>query len=156
MKQSLEWFVYVGVVCVLSLVLVQEGGKQVELNAAIPVTGQQLLNMISQSQTKIQILDARPIEGDEGYEETHIPGAVPFPNCDFTAGLEHANKQILSSAPTVIVSADGNSEVFAKCRTQFKVVRNLAGGMKAWIDQGLPEDSGDYTPPRSSSGGGCL
>lgn len=156
MKQNMEWMAYSGVVILLGLALLVEGKKQNELNAEIPITGGQLLRAISQSQSKIQILDTRSLSGSDGYEDSHIPGAIPFPDCDLSAAPESARAQIAEFAPTIIVSDSGSKEVYEKCRGQFRQVRNLAGGMKAWIDDSRPEDSGDYTAPRSSSGGGCL
>jgi rhodanese-related sulfurtransferase len=156
MKQNLEWLVYTTIAGSLALSLFQEGARQNELLAQIPITGGQLLKSISQSQAKIQILDVRPTATDDGYDESHIPGAIPFPGCDLQAAPEAARKQILEYAPTVIVSQDGSAEIFAKCRSQFKVVRNLAGGMQAWLDDSRPEDSGEYTAPRAAGGGGCL
>ena len=38
----------------------------------------------------------------------------------------------------------------------FKLARNLEGGIEGWTDEGLPEDSGEYVPPKPGAGGGCL
>ncbi len=156
MKSIIEWGVYSIAVIGLSGLVVAEGVRNNELTAGLPLEGKELLRKISRSQQKIQILDTRAIAGDEGYEDVHIPGAIPFPGCDMGQAPESVRKQIMGFVPTVIVSQDGDRDIFSKCRTQFKNVRNLAGGMKVWVDEGRPEDSGDYTPPRAAAGGGCL
>jgi hypothetical protein len=65
-------------------------------------------------------------------------------------------ERILPSVPTIIVSEDGDAEAFKKCATFFTSARNLEGGLEAWVDANLPEDSGEYIPPKPSAGGGCL
>lgn len=154
MKETYEWFAYVGVIAILSGLVYGEGKRNVELHAQVSLTGQELYRKIAHSKTKLQIIDVRADSSE--YEDTHIPGAIPFPNCDMSATPDEAKQQIFSFVPTIIVSKDGDMETFKKCQQNFTVARNLAGGIAAWDDASLPEDSGEYVPPKASAGGGCL
>lgn len=154
MKEALEWLVYVAVIAVLGVLNYNEGQLNNNIKAKMPLSAKELYKQLGNSHIKLQVLDVRP-EASE-YEDTHVPGAIPFPGCDMNTTPESAKAQIFTFAPTIIVSKDGNSEVYEKCLQQFKVARNLAGGLDAWIEASYPEDSGEYTPPKAGGGGGCL
>lgn len=154
MKERFEWTVHVAVVAVLSGFVFAEGKRNVDLQGKLPISAQELYKKVAKSQTKVQIVDIR--EGEEAYDDTHIPGAIPFPNCDVAAAPEKARDQIFSFVPTVVVSKDGDPQAYARCLQHFQLARNLAGGIDGWVEAGLPEDSGEYAPPRNSAGGGCL
>ena len=139
----------------LSALVLRDGAFLLDLQAATPIRAKELYRKISHSQLKLQLIDARPSPG-EAYEDVHIPGSIPFPDCNPAGVDEKTLSRIFNYAPTVVISADGSREVFEKCRMQFKNAWNLAGGMTAWIDESLPEDSGEYVPPKASAGGGCL
>lgn len=155
MTARLEASIFGVAIVVLSLLLVQEGRTHSELSAGSALDARALYRRISSSQVKLQIIDARG-GSEEGYEDTHIPGAIPFAGCDFEALDESVRARIFDYAPTVVVSANGESDVFDRCRRHFRTAFNLKGGMTAWLDAGLPEDSGEYVPPKNSAGGGCL
>jgi rhodanese-related sulfurtransferase len=64
---------------------------------------------------------------------------------------------VIPSVPTVIVAAGEVDAAAAEaCAARFTAARVLAGGMEAWSDANLPEDSGEYVAPSSKAGGGCL
>lgn len=155
MKASVETSVYGFLIVVLSGLLIAEGRENIQLRAAQPIDAQSLYRKISHSQEKLQILDVRK-DVSANYEDIHIPGAIPYPDCDPSQMNEKVLERIFSYAPTIIVSNDGDPQLFARCQSQFKNALNLAGGITAWLDASLPEDSGQYVPPKSSSGGGCL
>ena len=137
----------VAILCFSGLVFA-EGRRQHELNAQVELTAKELYQQLARSQVRLQIVDAR----EEGFDDSHIPGAVPFPACDPSA----VSEWVLASVPSVIVTQGGDAAVFARCREFFTTVRNLNGGFAAWDDESYPEDEGEYAAPHSSAGGGCL
>jgi len=152
-KLNFEISAYLALMMILSGLIWSEARRNAELQAQTPLRAQELYRKIAQSQVKLQIVDVRP--GVDGFEDTHIPGAIPLPGCDLEQAQFKVKERVFSFAPTVIVSKDGNEELFRKCRPLFATARNLAGGMDAWVNASYPEDSGEYVPPRAT-GGGCL
>lgn len=152
---SLEPLAWVAALAMSSSFVVLEGSRRAELDERTAVAPKELYKRIGSSQTKLQIVDVRP-DPEENYEDTHVPGALPFPGCDVAKTPEGAKARILKSVPTIVVSADGDPKEFAACAAYFTSARNLEGGLEAWIDANLPEDSGEYIPPKPSAGGGCL
>lgn len=152
---KLETAVYVGALVLLSAVLLFEGRDYTRLLAQQPVTPKEVYALLSNPQLKVQIVDLRAYD-DDHFLDTHIPGAVPLPSCDAALAPEAARDRVYPYVMTVLVTDDGDAAAFEKCRARFGVARNLAGGMAAWSDANLPEDTGDYAAPRSSAGGGCL
>lgn len=150
-----EWLAYVAILAVLSGLLWSEARANAALQEQLPLTAKSLYRTLMKSKAAVQVLDVR---GDlsEGYEDTHIPGAIPFPDCDLDKAPASARSRILPYVPTVIVSGDGERAAFDKCRAKFALARNLQGGLDAWVEAGYPEDSGEYSPPKSGGGGGCL
>ncbi len=132
-----------------------EGQRRQSLETQVPISAKELYQKLARSQVKLQVIDIRP-ELEDNYEDAHIPGAIPLPGCDLSAAPPAAAAQILTSAPTIVVSADGDAGTFQGCSGQFKQARNLAGGMEAWTDAAYPEDTGEYMPPKAGAGGGCL
>lgn len=143
MRQA-EPFLWIAAVMLLTGAIVVEGRAQHDLLQRVPILPKELYAALASSQ-KPQVIDVRSL--DE-YEDVHVPGAIPAVNC--------AVGELLTSVPTVIVSGDGNKEAFETCAAHFKAARNLEGGMAAWSDANLPEDSGEYVPPMTGAGGGCL
>ncbi|NPA53244.1 MAG: rhodanese-like domain-containing protein [Aquificae bacterium] len=166
MNPKIERLIYLGVIAVLSLALLALGKKEIELRKQIPITAQELYEKLGNPKVTIQIIDVRPYEVSEEEEDeadeidyytgAHIPGAIPLPDCDESKAPEEALKHINPYLPTVIVSKDGDPEIFKKCAEKFTIVQNLQGGMEAWDEEGYPEDEGEYEPPAAGGGGGCL
>ncbi|MEW5847447.1 MAG: rhodanese-like domain-containing protein [Myxococcota bacterium] len=153
MKRVLEPVGYAVLILVLGFLNVAEGRRQARLEQQLPLTPKELYQTLARAQ--VQVVDVRP-DPSENYEGTHIPGAIPFPGCDAKAVPEVIQERILPSVPTVVVSDEGSRAEHGKCLGYFVNARNLAGGMKAWSEAGLPEDSGEYSPPKPGAGGGCL
>ncbi|NPA13345.1 MAG: rhodanese-like domain-containing protein [Aquificae bacterium] len=166
MNPKLERLVYIGIIVVLAGYLLHLGKVKVELEKQIPITIDELYEMLGNSKLTVQIIDVRPYEAEDEdeedeeelnyYTEAHIPGAIPFPDCDETKTPEDALPNINPYLPTIIVSKDGDPEIFQKCAEKFPFARNLKGGILAWDEEGYPEDEGEYEPPSAGGGGGCL
>lgn len=140
---------------ILSGLVVREGGRRAALEREVPVAPKELYRTLARSQTGVQIVDVRPSLEDD-YADAHVPGAIPLPACDPSRAPRGAGERIHASVPTVVVSGDGGGEELRRCLARFGSARALAGGMAAWDAARLPEDVGDYTPPSSKAGGGCL
>lgn len=153
--KKLEPFIYIIAFLVLGAGLISEGARASALQRKIPLTADQLYEQLKLGSKKIQIVDIRG-DLEDNYDEGHIPGSIPFPDCSEEDQPEAAQGVIESSVPTVIVTADGDQEAFEACAKRFSVVRNLAGGYEGWVDADKPEDVDEYTPPALGAGGGCL
>lgn len=143
--------------CVMALfgaLVAREAAANARLQTQVPLAAKELYQAIATSQHKLQLVDVRAALDD--YQDTHVPGAIPFPGCDASKAPPGAAERVLASVPTIIISADGDPAAFAACAQHFTQARNLAGGLDAWVDANLPEDSGEYVPPKSATGGGCL
>jgi len=166
MSPKVERFIYISVIVILSFVLLSFGKKEIELSKQIPITVEELYEELGNPKVNIQIIDVRPYEIPEEEEDeaedtdyytgVHIPGAIPFPDCDESKVPEEALPHINPHLPTVIVSRDGDMEIFKKCAQKFPFAKNLKGGMVAWDEEGYPEEEGEFEPPASDGGGGCL
>jgi 3-mercaptopyruvate sulfurtransferase SseA len=153
-RTNLEPVIYAAALALLAALVGSEGRRRVELERRLPVAPRELYRTLARSQTSWQVVDVRP-DPAQGYEESHVPGAIPLPGCDPARVPAPARDRILSSVPTVIVSSGGDAGA-ARCLGRFGAARLLAGGMEAWSAARLPEDSGEYTPPSVKAGGGCL
>jgi rhodanese-related sulfurtransferase len=154
MKRGADWLAFIGVIALLGVVLLVEGKKSVQLQSQIPLSAKELYSKLAHSQVKLQILDVRT--GSDGYEDSHIPGAIPLPGGDLASASSEVRERVFSYVPTLVVSSDGDSKAFEACRANFPLARNLAGGMTAWTSANYPEDSGEWVPPKNHAGGGCL
>lgn len=154
MKFNRESITYFTLIFILCAMIYSEGKRNLELQAQIALPVQELFKILSRSQVKMQILDVR--EKLEDYDDTHIPGSIPLPGCNWQNLPDGVSENVYSYMPTVIVSNNGEVEAFKKCANYFKNARNLQGGITAWVDDNLPEDSGEYFPPKLKAGGGCL
>jgi hypothetical protein len=143
------------ILAALSAMLLVEGGRRIELERRVPVEPREVYRTLARSQTSWQVVDVRP-DLAEGYEDSHVPGAVPLPGCDPARAPEAARGRILFSVPTVIVAPPDDPEALRACLSRFATARGMAGGMEAWTSANLPEDMGAYTPPSAKAGGGCL
>ncbi len=166
MNAKVERAIYIGIIAVLAILLISFGKKEVELKKQIPLTAEELYKKLGNPKITLQIIDVRPYQPSEEEEDEaeevdyytllHIPGSIPLPECDESKAPEDALQQINPYLPTVIVSKDGDPEIFKKCAKKFSIVQNLKGGIEAWDDAGYPEDEGEYEPPAAGGGGGCL
>jgi 3-mercaptopyruvate sulfurtransferase SseA len=155
MTRRLETAVYLALLAGLSLLVAAEGRRRAELERRVPVAPAELYRTLARSQTSWQVVDVR-LDMADGYEESHVPGAIPMPGCDPDHAPAAARARILATVPTVIVSSGAGGAEVERCLARFGTARLLAGGMEAWSQARLPEDSGEYAPPSVKAGGGCL
>jgi rhodanese-related sulfurtransferase len=155
MKPLVEMWIYLAAMLALSHLVVVEGHARSSLERRLAIQPRELYRTMARSRTGWQVVDVRP-ELAEGYEESHVPGAIPLPGCDDGRAPAPARARILKSVPTVVVSARGDEPEVRTCLSRFTLARSLAGGMEAWSEARLPEDSGEYAPPSAKAGGGCL
>jgi len=155
MKGRIEAVGWAVVLAALAWFVVAEGRTRSDLERQVPVPAQEFYRTLARSQATWQVVDIRE-DLAEGYEDARVPGSLPMPGCDLTRTPAAARDRILPSVPTVIVTADGTGEGLERCEAFFTSARVLAGGMEAWSDASLPEDSGEYSPPSARAGGGCL
>jgi len=154
-RADLERLGWVAAFLLLGGLLLVEGRRRVELERRVPVEAKQLYRLLSRSAVSLQLVDVRP-DLEDGYEDTHVPGALPLPGCDHSRAPEAARARIITSVPTVVISGAGDEPELQACLARFTSARVLAGGMEAWAEARLPEDSGEYAPPSAKAGGGCL
>ncbi len=166
MNPRLERAIYFGIIGILAIMVLVYGKKIVKLQEQIPLTADQLYTLLQNPKIQLQIIDVRPYQPSEEEEDdaedyqfytlSHIPGAIPMPQCDLSKTPEDAKEHINFYLPTVIISENGDPKVFEKCKKYFKIVRNLKGGMEAWLDKDYPTEEDEYVPPKAGGGGGCL
>lgn len=161
MKTTIERLIYLAVIATLAGMVVQAGSLHTALESAVPLAPKDFYEQLKKKGRHPQIIDTRPLTGDEdsdeeGYEDAHVPGAIPMPGCDMANAPLEAQGQIQLGVPTVIVSATGDAKTFAACQAQFARARNLTGGFAAWQEADIPEEDGEYIAPKMGGGGGCL
>ena len=152
--KRVELAAYLAVIAALVVAVVGEARANASLTAGIALEPKELYRALARKNSVLQVVDVR--DDVEEYEDARVPGAIPFPGCDPSKTPEEAMKRIVASVPTVVVSADGDAATFERCKASFASARNLAGGQEGWSDEGLPEDTGEYVPPKPKAGGGCL
>lgn len=153
--KRLESILYVGALLLLGGLLMAEGSRTTTLLAQRPVSPKELYGLLSNPQVKLQLVDLRPYD-DDHYVDTHVPGSIPLPGCDFEKAPEAARERIYPYVSTIIITEEGDQAAFEACRSKFAQARLLEGGLTAWTDANLPEDTGEYSPPKNAAGGGCL
>jgi 3-mercaptopyruvate sulfurtransferase SseA len=153
--KRLEVFGYAAALVVLSALIFKDGQKAAALEAQLPVSPKELYALLGNPKVKLQVVDLRPHD-DDHFVDTHVPGAISLPDCAPDAAPKGAKEHAYPYVLTVIVSEEGDRAAFDKCRGQYAAARNLAGGMAAWSAANLPEDTGEYRPPKPSASGGCL
>lgn len=153
--KKFEAVLYGAVIALLCTALIAEGQRATTLTAQKAVTARELYRLLSNPQVQVQVVDLRPYDEDH-YLDTHIPGAIPLPGCDLATAPEKARTRVFPYVQTVIVTEEGDAQAFDACRAQFKRAQRLEGGMNGWVNAQLPEDTGEYSPPKSGAGGGCL
>lgn len=156
MSPRVEAVAWTAILAVLAGLVAFEGSRRASLERQLPLTARELYRTLATSQTGVQVVDVRP-DLEDGYEDAHVPGAIPMPACDPVQAPPGAGQRIHRSVPTVLVAADDASEEeVRRCLARFTSARVLAGGMDGWAEARLPEDVGEYTPPSAKAGGGCL
>ncbi len=154
-RRAAETAAYVAVLAVLAGLLVAEGRRRVDLERRLPVAPREAYRAMARSATGLQVIDVRP-DLSEGYEDSHVPGAIPMPGCDLERTPAAARDRIYPTVPTLVVSSSGSEPEVARCLARFRLARAMAGGMAAWSAASLPEDTGSYSAPSAKAGGGCL
>lgn len=155
MRSNVEMWIYLATMVGLSHLVVVEGHARADLERRLAVEPRELYRTLARSKNALQLVDVRT-DLSGGYEESHVPGAIPLPGCDEARAPEPARGRVLRSVPTVVISARGDDPDVHACVDRFTSARALAGGMEGWSAAGLPEDSGEYAPPSARAGGGCL
>ncbi|RUM50506.1 MAG: rhodanese-like domain-containing protein [Hydrogenothermus sp.] len=167
MNPKIERAIYLGIIAVLAILVLNFGATLANLKRELPITAKELYDKMGNPKINLQVIDVRPYEPENEDEEDeaeetdyytlgHIPGSIPMPDCDESKTPEDAIPHINYYLPTVIVSKDGNPEIFKKCLEKFKMAQNLAGGIEAWVDNDYPLEEDEYVPPKAGGGGGCL
>jgi rhodanese-related sulfurtransferase len=155
MRARLEPAGWAALLLLLSGLVVSEGARRADLERRVPLSPAELYRTLARAGAGWQVIDARLDVAGE-YEDAHVPGAIPMPACDLARAPEVARQRIHRAVPTVIVTATGDGEEVRRCLAGFAAARSLAGGMEAWSEANLPEDSGEYSAPSAKAGGGCL
>lgn len=150
-----EQLIYVAAMALLAVLLFSEGRRSASLDEREGVSAKALYAELSNPQVKVQLVDLRAYD-DDGYLDTHVPGAIPMPECDPAKAPEPARERVYPYVTTVLITQDGQSPALEACRQRFAHARVLQGGMDGWSEARLPEDTGDYAPPKNAAGGGCL
>lgn len=153
--KRLEAVLYVAAMLGLGVLLLGEGRRNTELLAKRAVSPKALYALLSNPQVKVQLVDLRPYD-DDHFVDTHVPGSIPLPGCDFDQAPEAARERIYPYVSTVLITEEGDPAAFEACRVKFGQARLLEGGLAAWSSANLPEDTGEYAPPKNAAGGGCL
>ena len=154
MKARLEAAVALALLAGLAALVGIEGRRRADLERRVAVAPAELYRTLARSRTSWQVVDVRTDLA--GYEDSHVPGALPLPGCDPERAPAAARERIHRAVPTVLVSSTGGEAEVERCLGRFAAARRLAGGMEAWSAARLPEDSGEYAPPSVRAGGGCL
>jgi|APLak6261675434_1056106.scaffolds.fasta_scaffold01019_2 3-mercaptopyruvate sulfurtransferase SseA len=150
-----ETALYVAALAILGALLLAEGRRSTELLAHQAISPKELYRQLGNPQVKLQIVDLRAYD-DDHFIDTHIPGAIPLPDCDDEKAPASSRDRVYPYVSTIIVTDSGDVAAFEKCRARFGQARLLEGGMEGWSDANLPEDTGEYSPPKNAAGGGCL
>lgn len=155
MSARLEPLAWIAALAAAAGLVWVEGARRVALERAVPLAPRELYRALARSQAGLQVVDVRE-DLEDGYGDAHVPGAIPLPGCDPARAPPAARDRLVRSVPTVLVGATGDAAETRACAGLFTSARTLAGGMEGWSGANLPEDSGDYAPPSSRAGGGCL
>jgi rhodanese-related sulfurtransferase len=155
MRPIVETGAWIAALVGLSAAVAAEGRTRADLERRVAIEPRELYRTLARSRAAWQVVDVRP-DLAEGYEESHVPGAIPLPGCDEARAPAAARPRLLRSVPTVVISERGGEPEERACLARFTSARSLAGGMTAWSAARLPEDSGEYAPPSVKAGGGCL
>jgi len=124
---------YITVILLLSLTLIGQGRTLERLSQRMRkvITPREAYARIRQAPGIYQVIDLR---GIDDYAEGHLPGAL----------LLGPELPLDRYKPTILVSEDGDPGLFRR-KTQELRLRssiNLQGGMVAWRQARLPEQSG--------------
>ena len=133
---STRWHLfYVAIIAVLLAALLVQGVR--EQRAALlverSVAAADLYKSIRQAPGRYQVLDLRDALE---FEDGHLPQAINLePDALEAASIDRYRR-------TVVVTEDGDRELFARAAREVKLEVNLTGGMMQWRMSRLPEVSG--------------
>jgi len=102
MKPLAEMWAYMAAMVALSLAVVAEGRTRADLERRLAIEPRELYRTLARSRTSWQLVDVRP-DLAAGYEESHVPGAIPLPGCDEALAPAAARRRVLRSVPTVVI-----------------------------------------------------
>ncbi len=133
---SFRWHVfYLGLIAALLAALLFQGSKaqQAALAGQRQLAAADLYRTVREAPARYQLIDLR--EAAE-FEDGHLPQAVHL-KLPLEKGAAFDRYK-----PTVIVTDEGDPAVYEALVREFKLARNLEGGMTQWRMSRLPEISG--------------
>ena len=80
-RRLLEPAAWLALLLVLGGLTVAEGRRRVELERRLPLEPRELYRLLARGSGTWQVLDVRQDVAD-GYDDAHVPGALPLPGCD--------------------------------------------------------------------------
>ncbi len=133
---STRWHLFYLVIIALLLgALLAQGVREqrAALAAERSVAAADLYKAIRQAPGRYQILDLRDALE---FEDGHLPQAINLePGALEAASIDRYRR-------TVVVTEEGDRELFARAAREVKLAVNLTGGMMQWRMSRLPEVSG--------------
>jgi len=103
----------------------------------------QSVYMVTQKMNKERIVFV-DIRKDEEYDTAHIKNAIHIPIEELKEKLGRIERY--KNDPVVVICANGKRSSRATAdlkKAGFKDVSSIEGGMKAWIDDGMPTEGSD-------------
>jgi rhodanese-related sulfurtransferase len=127
---------YLALIAIPLAALLWQGVKaqRVALEAEREIAPQALYQAIRETPGKYQLVDLRDALE---FEDGHLPGAIRLDPGEAARGAS-----VDRYRRTVIVTEEGDREVFEALVREFKLAANLQGGMMQWRMSRLPEVSG--------------
>lgn len=129
---------YLGIIVLLLFALLVQGRETYRLSRSLTqeIVPQEAYGNLRKAPRNYQAIDVR---SPEEYEEGHLPGAI-----NIVGGILKEDPGLDLYKETILVSEEGDEEVFKSLSQHFQVARNLAGGMLGWRMSRLPEESKTY------------
>ncbi len=134
---NLRWHAfYLGLIAILLFAALTTGARlqRAGMTQARAIEPEPLYQAIRQEPGRYQVLDLRAA-GD--FEDGHLPQTL-----NLEPGFVLPEAPVDRYRPTVIVTEDGDPEMFRALAEELAQPRNLEGGMLAWRMSRMPEVTG--------------